>query len=98
MKTKGMLPSLIALFAVLLIAFPSPSFQQTQPQSPQNLLADVMNDSVVLKWTPPMDATISGFNVYKKDDTAKSEFAKINDRIINGSCGSFPLQCRPLRR
>jgi len=82
MKLKVFVP-LIILFSVSVI-FPSFCFAQPAPLAPSNLVADVKDDNVLLKWTPPVDTSVAGFNIYRKEDIAGADYIRINKSILSG--------------
>jgi len=80
MKLKTFVPMAI-IFSVLFV-FPSFSNAQPTPLAPNNLVADVKDGNVSLAWTAPVDTSVAGFNVYRKDDLAATDYVKINKGIL----------------
>jgi uncharacterized repeat protein (TIGR01451 family) len=84
MKSK-FLVALVFIFSLLLLA-PSTIFAQSTLLPPKDLAADVEgNDTVSLSWTLPMDTSVVGFNVYRKDDLLGKDFAKVNAKLLTGT-------------
>jgi len=79
MKTK----ILVTLFVFAsLVIFPSFSLAQVSAQAPKNLVCNVENNEFVfLSWSPPVDTSVAGFNVYRKDDAGGS-YIKVNANLL----------------
>jgi len=71
----------LAAISILIITS-SFCFAQEKPLTPTNAFADVQDSSVLVTWTPPIDTSVIGFNIYRKEDVAGTEYKKINDRIV----------------
>jgi uncharacterized repeat protein (TIGR01451 family) len=75
----------LPLVLVCLFSLVTPAFSATAPLAPKDLGADTDGSSVILTWSPPVDTSVSGFNVYRKDDMAGREFARINRALVSAS-------------
>jgi uncharacterized repeat protein (TIGR01451 family) len=54
--------------------------------APKDLVANVENEnSILLTFTAPIDTSVVGFNLYKKEDLSKNEFEKINSKLLTES-------------
>jgi uncharacterized repeat protein (TIGR01451 family) len=83
MKLK-MLVVLVSLFSLAFGSL-SPIFAESMPLSPKDLTANVESDSsVVLTWTAPIDTSVVGFNVYRKDESAAAA-SRISSKLITES-------------
>jgi uncharacterized repeat protein (TIGR01451 family) len=69
----------------LLLVFLSVSAFAQIPLAPKDLLADVKDSYVILTWTPPVDTSVAGFNIYRKVDAAAGDYVKINSKLISRS-------------
>jgi uncharacterized repeat protein (TIGR01451 family) len=84
MKFRTLVPVLFLFIVSMTLS--SSAFADTAPLSPKDLSANTDSDnSVILTWTPPIDTSIAGFNIYRKDDLSGSAFAKINNKLITES-------------
>jgi len=81
MRIRFLVPLLSALFLVSML---SPVFSAS-PLLPKDLSAETDGNNVVLSWTPPIDTSVTGFNVYRKDDSGGGDFAKINGSLLSAS-------------
>lgn len=81
MKLKILVP-VIVVFSLLMI-LPQLSYAQESPLPPKDLTADVKGDSVVLTWINPVDTTVTGFNVYRKEDSPGKAYLKINSSLLS---------------
>lgn len=82
MKRK-MVRSFLLLFLILVSS--SVCFAQAVPLPPTNLVAEVNDSSVTLAWTPPVDTSVAGFNVYRIEDGAGKDYAKVNGQLLTAS-------------
>lgn len=84
MKLKMLVPVFLLIAVSFLI--PAPVFSESLPMPPKDLSANVENDnSVTLSWTQPIDTSIAGFNLYRKDDLSGSVFTKVGNKLITES-------------
>ncbi|MFC1559721.1 hypothetical protein ACFLZ2_01035 [Candidatus Margulisiibacteriota bacterium] len=67
----------------LSILVPFPGFAQDKPLQPTDLFARVSDSSVTLKWTPPIDTSVVGFNVYRKEDLAGGKYDQVNGKLLS---------------
>ena len=76
-------------FTLLLFVFcltVIPGFSQSVLLPPKDLVADVVSDDTVnLSWTLPMDTSVVGFFVYRKDELRGGDFVKINTQMVSGT-------------
>jgi uncharacterized repeat protein (TIGR01451 family) len=84
MKLKTLVGVFLLLTVSLLIS--GPAFSENLPMPPKDLTANVESDnSVNLTWTAPIDTSVAGFNVFRKDDLAGAKQEKINNKLITES-------------
>lgn len=76
----------VFVFFCLIAMFPISGFAaDASPLPPKDLTADVKNGSVSLNWTTPVDTSVAGFNIYRKDDLTGGNYVKINSSLLTGT-------------
>jgi uncharacterized repeat protein (TIGR01451 family) len=81
------LKMLVVLVSLFTLAFgSSPIFAESLPLAPKDLSANVESDSsVMLTWTAPIDTSVVGFNVYRRDEATAAAASRISSRLITES-------------